>query len=91
MLVLKVNPVGKSGEIEYLNGAVPPVPVTGVNAVKLIPCVSCVVGTANVATGILAVTVMLNVELAVCGVAPLSVTVTVNVVLLNDTVGVPVI
>ena len=65
VLVLNANPAGNTGLTSYLNGAVPPVPVTGANAVKLMPCVSTVVGTANVAVGTFANTAMLNVALAV--------------------------
>ena len=89
MLVLNVNPAGSAGDTSYLNGAVPPEPVTGANAIKIILCVSTVAGTAKVAVGIFANTAKLNVAIAVCGLGELSVTVTVNSVLLNATVGVP--
>jgi len=86
--VEKLRPVGSTGNTLYVSVPVPPVPVTGVNAVDAWLSVSVVLETDVVAeTGPL--TVRLNVAVAVA--AFISVTVTVYAVRGLVTVGVPLI
>lgn len=87
--VLKNNPLGTEGETEKLRTPVPPVAVTGVNAVTAMLCVIVLDAIACVTTNNLGSTVREKVlELDCEGLAE-SVTVTVWVVAVLDCVGVP--
>jgi hypothetical protein len=90
--VENVSPVGNvPPESAKLNVPVPPVAVTGVNGVAALPTVRVLVGTACVVVNA-GFTVRLKVFDEVCGVGVVwSVTVTVNVVVANAVVGVPLI
>src|SRR5579864_6549172 len=84
--VLKLRPAGSVGATLNVSGAVPPLPVTGVNGVAAWLMISAVDGTAVVAVTA-PFTVRLNVLVAVAPLA--SVTVTVKVVAAIAAVGVP--
>jgi hypothetical protein len=69
-----VRAEGSAGNTLYVSGAVPPVPVTGVNAVAATPAVSVVVGMAVVAVTT-PLTVRVKVAVAVALFASFTVTV----------------
>ena len=75
VLVLKLNPAGNAGDIEYANVPMPLVPLTGLNCVNATVRVSEYALLANVVTTTGAVIANENVLLLVC--ASSSVTVTV--------------
>lgn len=89
LAVLKNNPLGREGDTEKLRTPVPPVAVTGVNAVAAMLCVMVLVAIACVTTRRRGSTVREKVlELDCEGLAE-SVTVTVWVVAVLDCVAVP--